>query len=561
MKIKNQKVALGAALAILITVLPFQTAHAQSIDDAQTAGSTAVETQEKMGEEGGNAAEDEGTADNSDMPNVEENGSQVQEAQEGGGQEAQVGPLTTMGDSNTISEGIYIGNINVSGKTAGEAKQDVEAYIEELKGQTVTFQVMDGNQVEAAVGDLGLKWANQDAVQDAIALGKKGNIIQRYKALQDLRHENKVFELAYDFDKEAIRKILAEQCMEYNTEAKDAVLTRTNGVFSVTPGQSGYVIDEEASVDQIYEYLMNEWDFKDVSVEVVAKVQEPRGTEEELLQVKDVLGTFTTSYSTSGSSRSANVSNGCNLIAGATLYPGDEFSTYEAVSPFSVDNGYFMAGSYMNGQVVDSLGGGICQVSTTLYNAVLLSELEVTERHNHSMIVTYVDPSADAAIAEGSKDFKFVNNLEYPVYIEGSTSNKHITFTIYGKETRASDREVRYESKVLEVNQPPADIIYPDPGQPIGYIVYDSAHVGYKAQLWKVVLEGGKEVSRTQVNSSSYKMVPRSATVGTATADPAAYEEIMAAIGTGSVDHVKNVIAILTAQAQAPVESPEIGDE
>ena len=77
------------------------------------------------------------------MPNVEENGSQVQEAQEGGGQEAQVGPLTTMGDSNTISEGIYIGNINVSGKTAGEAKQDVEAYIEELKGQTVTFQVMD----------------------------------------------------------------------------------------------------------------------------------------------------------------------------------------------------------------------------------------------------------------------------------------------------------------------------------------------------------------------------------------------------------------------------------
>ena len=172
MKIKNQKVALGVALAILITVLPFQMAHAQSIDDAQTAGSTAVETQEKMGEEGGNAAEDEGTADNSDMPNVEENGSQVQEAQEGGGQEAQVGPLTTMGDSNTISEGIYIGNINVSGKTAGEAKQDVEAYIEELKGQTVTFQVMDGNQVEAAVGDLGLKWANQDAVQDAVALGK-----------------------------------------------------------------------------------------------------------------------------------------------------------------------------------------------------------------------------------------------------------------------------------------------------------------------------------------------------------------------------------------------------
>jgi len=212
-----------------------------------------------------------------------------------------------------------------------------------------------------------------EVVQEAVALGKKGNIIQRYKALQDLRHENKVFELTYDFDKESIRRILVERCGEYNTEAKDAVLTRENGAFSIIPGQSGYVIDEEASINQIYDYLINQWDFNDTVVDVAAKVQEPRGTEEELSQVKDVLGTFTTSYSSSGSSRSANVANGCDLIAGTTLYPGDEFSTYEAVSPFSVDNGYFMAGSYMNGQVVDSLGGGICQVSTTLYNAVLLS--------------------------------------------------------------------------------------------------------------------------------------------------------------------------------------------
>ena len=138
-----------------------------------------------------------------------------------------------------------------------------------------------------------------------MALVKKGNIIQRYKALQDLRHENKVFELTYDFDKESIRRILVERCGEYNTEAKDAVLTRENGAFSIIPGQSGYVIDEEASINQIYDYLINQWDFNDTVVDVAAKVQEPRGTEEELSQVKDVLGTFTTSYSSSGSSRSA----------------------------------------------------------------------------------------------------------------------------------------------------------------------------------------------------------------------------------------------------------------
>lgn len=117
------------------------------------------------------------------------------------------------------------------------------------------------------------------------------------------------------------------------------------------------------------------------------------------------------------------MTNGCRLIDGTLLYPGDEFSTYETVAPFSEANGYYMAGSYLNGKVVDSIGGGICQVSTTLYNAVLLAELDVTMRYNHSMVVSYVDPSADAAIAESSgKDFKFVNNTDYPIYIEGTVS-------------------------------------------------------------------------------------------------------------------------------------------
>ena len=168
------------------------------------------------------------------------------------------------------------------------------------------------------------------------------------------------------------------------------------------------------------------------------------------------------------------------------------------------------------------------------------------------MIVTYVNPSADAAIAESSgKDFRFVNNLEYPIYIEGYTENKRITFNIYGKETRDPGHVVTYESEVLEVINPPSDNLIADAGQPVGYVVVaESAHIGYKARLWKVVTENGVEVSREQVNSSSYKMVPRSAIVGVATGDPHAYEEIMAAIGTGNLDHVRNVAGILTAPPQ-----------
>lgn len=463
-------------------------------------------------------------------------------------------------EADTIKTGVYADGIELSGKTAGEAEAAIDAYVEGLQEVGITLQAGGGNEVHITAGDLGLAWENRDLVTEAMELGKRGNVIQRYKILTELEHEGKVFNIDFQFDIEAINNILTNECAKYDQKAVNVSLSRENGQFQIVEGQTGYRLDVESSIDKVKNYLTGEWDHKECTIPLDIVVEEPKGSAEELKAVQDVLGSFTTSYRTSGTSRSANVSNGCNLINGITLYPGEEFSTYEAVSPFSEKNGYYMAGSYLNGKVVDSLGGGICQVSTTLYNAVLGAELEVTERHNHSMIVTYVDPSADAAIAESSgKDFKFINNTDYPVYIEGYTKDKNITFNIYGKETRDAGRSVRYESQVLEVNTPPADLIYADASQPIGYIVSESAHIGYKAKLWKIVTENGTEVSRTQVNSSSYKMVPRSATVGTATADPAAYEEIMAAIGTGSVDHVKNVIAILTTQ---PAEnSVETGEE
>lgn len=465
-------------------------------------------------------------------------------------------------EEDTIKTGIFAGEIDLSGMTADEAAAAVEDYVEGLKETEITLLAAADQEVVVTAGDLGIAWANPELVTEAVEIGQHGNVIERYKVLKDLEHENKVYPIALSFDLQAISDTLTSRCAKYDVKAVNVSLKREDGRFQVIEGQTGYALDVETSIDLINDYLTGEWDHQPCRIALDVAVEEPKGSAEELAEVKDILGTFTTSYSTSGSSRRANVENGCRLIDGITLYPGEEFSTYDVVSPFSAANGYYMAGSYLNGKVVDSLGGGICQVSTTLYNAVLQAELDVTERHNHSMIVSYVDPSADAAIAESAgKDFRFVNNLDYPIYIEGYTKDRKITFNIYGKETRDQGRVVTYESEVLEVINPPADMIYADASQPIGYIVTDSAHIGYKAQLWKVVTQDGVEVSRTQVNSSSYKMVPRSATVGTATSDQAAYEQITAAIATANVDHVKNVIASLTAAPATENTEVEIGEE
>lgn len=458
----------------------------------------------------------------------------------------------------TIKPGIYIESIDVGGMTADQARAAVESYVEELGQTPLALYVAEGCEMEVTAEELGLAWGNPEIVEDALHIGQTGSVISRYKILKDLEHENKVYDIEFSFDINAINQVLSEEGVAFNREAVNATLSRENGVFVVVPGQSGIALDVESSIDTVYDYLTAEWDGEPCTIALNVSIVEPKGTEEELSQIQDVLGTFTTSFKSSNASRSANVTNGCNLINGTTVYPGEEFSTYEAVAPFTAGNGYYMAGSYLNGKVVDSMGGGICQVSTTLYNAVLLAELEVTERNNHSMIVSYVEPSADAAIAESSgKDFRFVNNLDTPIYIEGVIADKTITFTIYGKETRDSNRTISYESEILETIVPPADTIYADASQPIGYIVKESAHIGYKARLWKVVTENGVEVERTQVNSSTYKMVPRSATVGVATDNPDAYNAIMAAIATASIDQVQATITALTTPAVAeeqPVE-------
>ena len=449
---------------------------------------------------------------------------------------------------DTIEKGVFVETIELSGMTQAQAKAAVDGYVSRLGQTTVTLKAMNDNSVTVTAADMGLSWDNSNVVSEAVGLGKAGNIVQRYKALKDLEHQNHVYPLEISYDDSAIRRVIEEKCLQYNVEPVDGSLKRDSSGFVITPGQTGVSIDVGASVDLVKDALMAAGRGEAVSVELAAKTTEPRGTEEQLSAVKDVLGSFTTSFSSSGANRSGNVKNGASKINGTLLYPGEEFSTYRAVSPFTEENGYYLAGSYNAGLVVESLGGGICQVSTTLYNAVLKAELEVTQRSNHSMIVGYVDPSQDAAISGQEKDFKFINNTDYPIYIEGyTTGDKHISFIIYGHETRPSNRKVSFVSNVLSKTEPEGEKVVADPSQRAGYVSVQSPHTGYKAELLKVVTVDGVEESRTRVNSSTYNAVPRTASVGTQTDNPAVASAISAAIASGSIEQCRATAASINA--------------
>jgi len=455
-------------------------------------------------------------------------------------------------DARQIASGVFIGPIDVSGLSITDAEAKVSDYVDQLSNEQISLTAGDDRSIQFTGSDIGLYWSNTSVVEEAYALGHQGNILTRYKALKDLEHNKHSYEIVYGYEKEALSQIVDNCAQAFDQEKKDYTLTKTDTGFEISDGQSGLVVDKEASLSLIDSFIQNGFGNGESTVTLSFKEDKPEGSYEELSKVKDVLGTFTTSYKSSGSSRSANVANGCRLINGSTIYPGQEFSVLDTITPFTQDNGYFPAGSYLNGLVVESIGGGICQVSTTLYNAVLLAELEVTERHNHSMIVNYVDPSADAAIAEsGGKNFKFVNSTQSPIYIEGyTTSDKHITFTIYGVETRDPGRKVSFESEVLEKTPASADQFVTDPSQGVGYVGTQSAHLGYKAQLWKIVSENG-QTTREVVNSSNYKMVPKIVTVGTGGADGTALAQLQTAIATGDIGTVKAVAGALAAAKNA----------
>ena len=457
-----------------------------------------------------------------------------------------------------IPNGVTIGSVDVSGMTYDEASSAVKSYMSTLSTANITLKgAREEDVVTVTAAELGLTWTNPDVVNSALNIGKEGNVVQRYKQLKDIANGGVSLDLEYAFDDTMIMDVFANQCDSYNVEEVDYSLKLENGSFTVIDGNTGYELNQTASIDSLQNYIVDSWDGSDFEIALTIDVTEPKGSEEELAKVGDVLGTYSTSYKTSGSSRSGNIANGCKLASGITLYPGEEFSMLDNITPFTEANGYFLAGSYLQGQVVESFGGGICQVSTTLYNAVLKAELEVTERYNHSMIVTYVDPSQDAAIAEnGGKNFKFKNNTDYPIYIDGyTTSSKTITFTIYGVETRDPNRVVTYQSNVLETTVPDTDTYVLDSSQPVGYVkVTQSAHNGIKAQLIKVVTVNGKEESREVINSSTYSMVPRIVAVGTAGADENVLAQINAAIATGSYDQVvaicNSMAAVIAAQNQ-----------
>jgi len=449
---------------------------------------------------------------------------------------------THASEDNKIKTGIQVEGIELGGLTLQEAEQKLSDYMDQVLGSVITLKAA-AKQVEVTAKELGVTWVNTDLATQAYDIGRCGNLIQRYKALKDLEYTTINLECTFELNDEEFKKTIEAHRAEIDLAAIDSTLKRENKEFVITEGQTGVMVDAEASLKEMKNYIEKNWNQANDTIELVSAQIKQRGSREELEKVKNVLGEFTTNYSTSSVDRAINVSTGAKKVNGSLLYPGDTLSVATICGPFTIENGYAVGGAFENGKVVDSIGGGICQVSTTLYNASLFSEIGIEKRFPHSMVVSYVDLSADAAIAGDYKDLVIKNNQEAPIYIEGYTVGRNITFKVYGMETRSATRKITLQSEVLETTPAPETQIKAI-AAPVGTVVRtQSPHIGYKAKLWKIVTDNGAELSREELNKSTYMASGEVYEVGTVSGNAEAVAAINAAIATKDIAAVKAAAA------------------
>ena len=487
---------------------------------------------------------------------------------------------STLATADGIAKGVYIGNIDLSGRS--EEADFADIYSMENISADTTIQVeCEEKAFEISAGQIGLETDVESAISSARSYAKEGGFFKRVYEALSARIFKKVFVPEHKCDEQALMAAIEENLEEkivpvtpYSVEiGKDEIIvTNSTGGTGFDKGDIAKRIIEDIADGKIdntiiltlielnaepidFEQFEKEYkrapkdatytendgsyvfteevvgiDFDSQNAKAIieanaastepysipAVITLPKVTVADL-QAKfatDRLASYSTSFSSSDSNRAANVILAARKINGVVLNPGERFSYNKIVGPRTVAAGFKIAHVYEGDRVVDGVGGGICQVSSTLYNSVLLADLKIVSRTNHSMPVAYVPMGRDATVSYGAIDFVFENNKKYPVKIVAKSANRNLTIEIYG---------VKQDDTVIEIVTENA-----------GYIPYSTKEVvdetlnsgekkivkngsnGTIVNTYKVYKKNGVIIDKQHTSKSTYIPIARQINVGPA---------------------------------------------
>jgi vancomycin resistance protein YoaR len=252
-------------------------------------------------------------------------------------------------------------------------------------------------------------------------------------------------------------------------------------------------------------------------IEIPVKEVIPPLTEKDIKNwgLTELMSVYATHFNPGHGARSHNLQTASNAIHNVIVYPGQSFSFNTWVGPRIPGAGYREAPGIVKGKLVPSVGGGVCQVATTLYNSVLLANLRVVKRSHHSLIPTYVPLARDATLVDGVTDFIFQNTNHWPILITAQVKKAHLIVAILGR--KEGWEKVTLKSVIVDTYDYKTREI-PDPELPIGTRVREQkGRIGYKAELWRTVYWRDGKVKNTLENTSIYRPQPEEYKIGTKT--------------------------------------------
>lgn len=413
-------------------------------------------------------------------------------------------------DDQRIAEGVIISGLDVGNLTEDEAEKIVDKEVNRMLSESLILNV--GKQsFEVKLEDLGLGMNEELALQEAYAIGREGSIFEKISSKISAR-KGKNISFSHKWDDLELEETLQGSLEEFSNPATDAKFKISNANTMIITGEHvGQLIDYKALILKIKGI-----DIYNLEPELKVEFKEdlPLVTTMQLEEQKitGLLASYTTRFNPNQTGRTENVRLAAKALDMAVIKPGLTLSFNQIVGERTIEGGYKDAYIIVNGQFVPGLAGGICQVSTTLYNTGLLANLAVTQRSNHDLAITYAPLGQDATVAFPDLDLKFNNNTGGYLLVRTITKYNTLTIELYGKVKAGQD--VVINNTIESIIPAPVQRLVDETLAHGASVSKQQGQPGYFVKSTRTVKVKGVVVSSEPLGSSHYKPLPRILAVG-----------------------------------------------
>ncbi|MFL0266728.1 VanW family protein [Candidatus Clostridium radicumherbarum] len=401
--------------------------------------------------------------------------------------------------------GIKIEGIDVGGKSKEECLNIVQAKLSEsvlreksiLKTKDKTFEIENSKIID--------KFNIDAAVTEALDFTKSMDPLKKHYLIKN--GVQKEYKVDVTYNKTELNNLLKTIEKEINKDPINAsiIIDPTDTKITYYEGKDGIKVKTAELENNIKDSLLNNTN-EDSSIKIPTAEVMPALTSDHLTNINSIISSFSTYYAESSYQRSNNIKLAASFINGKILMPGETFSFNDTVGERTKERGFLEAPVIVDNKVESGFGGGICQVSSTLYNAVLLAGMNATERTHHTLPSAYVKLGMDATVDWNNIDFKFKNTLEYPLLIDMSAKDGVLKVNLLSN-SEASKKKYLLKNDIYETINSSTTLVN-DSNLAIGSNkVVQNSYTGFKVKVIRSTYDDGKLVSSEVISNDYYSPV------------------------------------------------------